>query len=239
MFYKLKDYRSYPASLMAASLIFLFAQHSLANTTASNELGQEPVSIWVDNAPLELVVDQLASLSGRQFHTDGKLEGQVSGSFSGTLEMTLRTIAQSYPLLFDIRPEQLSVVDINNRSSTTIALGQIKLDETTKQALLADVPFGSDVVIREADVLISGHPDFVIRTADALTMYLTETSKAVLLQASSESLNNTSVDNASETLLTELQQSEDFQQATNQQAQTTQLSRPILWVNDIPGFNTF
>jgi len=127
------------------------------------------ISVWVDNAPLNLFVSQLALITGRKAAIAGELEGLVSGRFNGSMVDTLSDVGDQYPVLFDLDDSTLSATSDAERSSATIAIGEASLDESLKARLLDGLIPGNSVEMREREVVVSGHPTFVNRTAKEVT----------------------------------------------------------------------
>ncbi len=221
------------------------------------------VSFWVDRAPLKLVIRQLASLSGRNaemeepvetdevIKTEEVAEGEevsdtrdfaevlVSGRFSGSLGDTLAKLSADYPVTFDLDGKTLRAMNGNARSSVSIAMLSTTFDETFMNELLASSGAGNSVEFREDAVRVSGHPAFVKRQAGYITSALA-TAEARLnadsLAATAESAPTTATsmaDSGSAEVLV------DIQDEGKPPAEQANLSKPIRWVTDIPGYNTF
>ncbi len=127
----------------------------------------------------------------------------------------------------------------NARSSVSIAMLSTTFDETFKKELLASSGVGNSVEFREDAVRVSGHPAFVKRQAGFITRALataearlnagslTATAKSVPAGATSMA------DSGSAEVLV------DIQDEGKPPAEQANLSKPIRWVTDIPGYNTF
>ena len=123
------------------------------------------------------------------------------------------------------------------RSSISIAMLSTTFDETFKNELLASSGAGNSVEFREDAVRVSGHPAFVKRQAGYITKALA-TAEARLnadsLTAESASSEAMFVaDSGSAEVLV------DIHDEGRPPAEQANLSKPIRWVTDIPGYHTF
>lgn len=228
----------------------------------------ETISIWVDNAPLQMVIKELGLLSGKQVSMPDNLDGHVSGRFGGSMENTLDSIAESHAVLFDVGDETLDVVDAKQKISATVALDDEALPETFQTILQYAAIGGNQVQFREGEVSVSGHPAFVSRTTKTVTAQLAGSGKEALVStdesvaltedivlaepvtqsvAQEENLATVQEDSDVEieavTVASESStqaEAQDNQSITlQQQEDAVSLPKPIRWVTDIPGFNTF
>lgn len=207
------------------------------------------VSFWVDAAPLGLVIRQLASLSGRTAEIENPVETEevaqaadfaelpVSGRFSGTLGSTLVKLSANYPVIFDLDGETLRAINSDARSSVSIAMLSTTFDEAFKKELLASSGAGNSVEFREDAVRVTGHPAFVKRQAGYITKALATVEaklNADSLAAESGITGTTTIaDSGSAEVLV------DIQDEGKPPAEQANLSKPIRWVTDIPGYHTF
>ena len=186
------------------------------------------VNIWVDNASLNLFVKQLANISGKTPQIDGVLPGIISGRFNGSVKQTLNTLSDQYPVLFDVEGDVLRAVDKSAISNVSIAMTDVALDDVFKSELDDNLLPGNDIEFREDSIRVSGHPSFVKRSASRITAELADTEA----QLSETSV----VDAASNELVEDIRTDE---QSDERVVTVEQGPRPILEVDDIPGFNTF
>lgn len=189
------------------------------------DLQNAQVSVWVDNASIDFVVGQLAYLSGRQSIIDGELSGRVSGRFSGSMGATLTALSTTYPVLFDVDDKSLHAVSSDSRSSVSIALDDPELVSKYESEWLDGVLPGNTVEFREDAIWLSGHPAFVKRRARSITSSIA--TDGLRLPASV-------VNDAGATAMLR-----DIQEEAQPTPARAQLTKPIKWVTDIPGFNTF
>ncbi len=213
-------------------------------TSPTDQPGPE-VSIWVDDASLDMVIQQLAQMSGSEVAIDGELDGKVSGRFSGTMHETLATLSESYPVLFDLSDDTLHVVNKSEQSSVAIAMSTPSLDEAYRASLMEGLVSGNDIEFRDDSVRVSGHPAFVKRTAKSITTAMADAgaraqanpSEDAVAKAESEanpeSEADTVVDAGAKVLV------DDMQDDVKPASERASLSKPIEWVTDIPGYNTF
>lgn len=203
------------------------AASTAATSTAEGQSGDAPaINVWVDSAPLSLMIEQLGSISGKQVTIDGELEGQVSGRFTGSLDQTLERLSLSHDVLFDVQDGTLSVASQDESSSVSIALSEPAFADTLAQSLgsMLSGQQGNRIEFREDAVRISGHPGFVKRTAMLVTTTLGDVSAQE---------NEMLSDAGSQAML------QDIQEEELPASERASLTKPIRWVTDIPGFTTF
>lgn len=256
------------ASIVVGSLVLL-ATAVQADTVVSGTAEALPaenvsdpeVSFWVDAAPLGLVIRQLASLSGRAVKIEEPAEIEkvaeaeqvakieevaqatdfagvpVSGRYSGSLSSTLAKLSRNYPVIFDLDGKTLRAMSGAARSTVSIAMMSSTFDEAFKNELLASTGAGNSVEFREDSVRVSGHPAFVKRQ----TEYITTARKTIQARLNADSLLAESGTTAA-TSLADSGSAEllvDIQDEGKPPAEQANLSKPIRWVTDIPGFHTF
>lgn len=201
-----------------------------------------PLNLWVKSAPMSLLVEQLAQLSGQEAELTGTLDMPVSGRFNGSLEQTLVQLAANYPVLFDLGDGTLHASDSSSGSSISIAAVSSDLDDALKQSLFEDMAAGNDVEIRADAVRVSGHPAFVNRIRERILRALADGGARLLTEqnsdeevpaAASPTLEVEVIDAGSNEMLADIA---DESKPPRDQAT---LSKPIRWVTDIPGFHTF
>lgn len=198
------------------------------------------ISVWVNNASLDVFVSQLAVITGRDASIDGELQGQVSGRFNGTMIDTLNTVGERFPILFDLDDSILGVVAETKRTNATIALGEVALDEQVKGSLLSGMLPGNSVDIREDEVVVSGHPSFVNRIAKVVTLAVAR-SEPIAISAGDDKVQTLEpvFDVAAQEILDEAAL-EILAVEPSVTASTSQSSSgEIRWVTDIPGYETF
>ncbi|MDB4224577.1 hypothetical protein N9850_12465, partial [Granulosicoccus sp.] len=121
------------------------------------------LDIWVRQAPLAMVIQQIATVAGKSVHIKGAIEGKVSGRLKGNLSETLANISDSHDVLFDLQEDSLHVISKRALSNVSIALPGAGLNESIQQ-VLDEVPIpGNTVALQDGTVKVSGHPNFVKR----------------------------------------------------------------------------
>ncbi len=250
------------ASIALTGLV-VFATVSQADTavpasgdvTPGHSAADTEISFWVDAAPLELVIRQLAFQSNRIVELEepekteqvaeaeevtespGFDEALVSGRFSGTLGSTLERLSMDYPVTFDLDGETLRVMKGAARSNVSIAMLSTTFDEAFRNELLESSGAGNSVEFRDDAVRVSGHPAFVKRQSGYITKALS--SAEARLNAESETTTTAAADATSVADSGSAQVLADIQDEGKPPAEQANLSRPIRWVTDIPGYNTF
>lgn len=240
------------------------------------------ISVWANNAPLELFISQLAGMTGRRVAIEGTLDGQVSGRFNGTMIDTLNAVREQHQMLFDLDQKVLGVVADSERSSATIALGGSSIDDVLPTSLSSVSLEGNEIQLREGEVVVSGHPEFVQRVAKLVTTSIADAGQKSDIQratdepslsaevpvdpvaeVSADSATDVPVDAVAEApaevaaALPPPEADTAFEPVADaaasvilEQAAEESLSgdasdtaasspQPILWVTDIPGYETF
>lgn len=234
--------------------------------SGGNRATDTEVSFWVGAAPLALVIRQLAILSNRdveiedppeieELATSEELadaeaaaavvaaaitdfdEALVTGRFSGSLGSTLERLSADYPVTFDLDGKTLRAMKGATRSNVSIAMLSTTLDEAVKSELVASSEAGNSVDFREDAVRVSGHPTFVKRQSGYITKALA--SAEARLNAESAATTTESADATSVADSGSAQVLADIQDEGKPPAEQANLSKPIRWVTDIPGYNTF
>jgi len=240
---------------VASTVIMFYALPGAATAATSNTPATEAVTaqsdaiiVWVHSAPLELMIRQLAGMSDLEVAIDGELAGQVSGRFSGSLEDTLSELSSTHGVLFDVQGEILHATGQSESSSVSIALSGPARDNGVAGLLgRTDATWpGNTVELREDAVRISGHPNFVKRTARELTTEIAALGSkspkeaevspvelSISLDISEPATDESVADAGSEAML------QDIQQEGNIESDRASAAEPIRWVTDIPGFTTF
>lgn len=228
----------------------------LADTTeakaAQADSAAPELSLWIKDAPMSLIVRQLAQSSGREAAIEGTLDTPVSGRFTGSLEQTLAELAAGYPVLFDLDESALHAVDSESGSSVSIAVVSDELSEDFKTALFEQLVPGNDIEIRADAVRVSGHPDFVKRATGFITgaladngaRQIVELKSKVGIEGAVEGLAGAAdnVDQAAGVAVIDAGSDEmlaDMADEGKPAADQATLSKPIRWVTDIPGYDTF
>lgn len=207
------------------------------------------INIWVDRAPLELMVGQLAQESGRQINVKGELKGQVSGRFTGSVSDTLAALSSTHSILFNLTDDTLQAISKDAQSSVSIALSGPQLDEQFVASLSSESLLGNTVEFRDDSVRISGHPEFVTKVTQLITSAIAENigTKRVNSGGSAElsvqNLNSSLaamdttiqpvVDAGAQVML------EDILDESLPETERAALSKPIRWITDVPGYTTF
>ncbi|MFK8079459.1 MAG: hypothetical protein AB8B97_04175 [Granulosicoccus sp.] len=227
----------------------------------AKDQSDEQISIWVDDAQLELFISQLAQITGRDVAIDGELQGQVSGRFNGSITDTLGAVSEQFSVLFDLDDSTLGAVASTSRSSATIAMGSVELDEQLESELMGSVLPGNKLEIRDSEILVSGHPSYVSRLAKVMISAVARADKdpvtKIVATADTDLVRVVDdadtpepepvMDSAAEQILAEAAREVEAataSQATSQvSSQATRIAdsdpEEILWVTDIPGYETF
>lgn len=217
--------------------------------TAPSTAAVTDISLWVKDAPLSLVVTQLAQLSGREAEIEGSLGMPVSGRFHGSVAQALTDLSAAYPVLFDLEGDTLRATNGDSASHVSVAVPSEELSEEFRAQLFEQVSPGNDIEIRADAVRVSGHPAFVSRAAAMVTAAAADSGARHLVgqKAGADSDNAvadsaTTVDQTAGQAVIDSGSDEmlaDIADEAKPPADQAQLSRPIRWVTDIPGFHTF
>jgi len=258
---KASDHR-HLAGFVAALSFFAGAAVIQADDAVPSRLQtDEQISVWVDDASLSLFIVQLASITGREATIQGDLTSRISGRFNGSLVDTLAAVGEQFGVLFDLDEDTLGAVPYSDRSSATIALGSVVLDEPLKTTLAEGLIAGNRLDIRESEVVVSGHPSFVSRQAKTLISAIARPTsepgateqfsassvvdqlfedgagRADLVQSSEVA--EPVLDAAAPVILDEAAGEIDAAQPLEAAAVSKSAPREIRWVTDIPGYETF
>ncbi|MBX2882860.1 MAG: hypothetical protein KTR32_23115 [Granulosicoccus sp.] len=144
---------------------------AVINGIAASALAADAVemNIRVNEAPVEMVVREISTLTGRTLEIDAPLDGRISGQLTGTLHEALAAVADQTPLVFDFDETTLRVADESAKITSSIVTGEEPIDADAREALSAKLLPGNEIIFRENEVLVSGHPQFVRRTARGIT----------------------------------------------------------------------
>ena len=146
----------------------------------------EQISVWVNNATLDMFVSQLAGMTGRRAEIGDGVEGKISGRFNGSLVDTLNTLSEQHQILFDLDQSVLGVAPESAQTSTMIASSSVN-DEVLQSSLNTDGLTGNEIEIRKDEIVVSGHPNFVKRFARLVTTAVADAGKDTeISQATSE-----------------------------------------------------
>lgn len=250
-----------PLGLLALGCLVLTSVPVCADTVSADPVAatdtaaveqSAPVNLWVKDARLSVLVQQLAELTGREADVEEGLDMRVSGRFNGKLEQTLAILATEYPVLFDLDEDVLRAAGKDSGSSISIALLSDELSEPFKRALFDQIAPGNDVEIRSDAVRVTGHPLFVKRTTAMITRTLADNGARQIIEqkasTSTESIAtgiSESVDDDDAAITTAVIDSgsaemlADIADEGRPPSDQATLSQPIRWVTDIPGFDTF
>lgn len=246
-------------SLVVLACVALTSRPALADTlavdTAVPAAPETPINLWAKSAPLSVLVQQLGQLSGRDVELGSELDVQVSGRFSGNLEQALAILSTEYPVLFDLDQGVLRAEGKANSRSVAVAVISDELSEPFKQSLFEQIAPGNDIEIRSDSVRVTGHPVFVKRAAEMVARARTlahDSGAGSLAEQNAEGELDITVNDAAETPTESIPPTDvtvidsgsaelladiaDEGKPTDEQAT---LARPIRWVTDIPGFDTF
>ena len=222
----------------------------------------EQISVWANNATLELFVSQLAGMTGRRAAIEQGVEGRVSGRFNGTMVDALNAVSEQHQMLFDLDQNVLSVAAESARSSAIIPLSGSSIDDVLKSSMSSDGLTGNEIELRKDEVVVSGHPDFVKRVAGLVTTAVadagqeTDVQQAASERPASEALADpaaampaetesaSTLDTASSEQVTDAAASimieQDAEASSRGSGSDTAGSAPrFRWVTDIPGYETF
>lgn len=248
------------ARIATLTLSALYCAGSAAATGDEAGLLDAPeVNVWADSAPLNLVIEQLGDMSQLNVAIEGELEGHVSGRYAGSLQGALSSLSSTHGVLFDLQDDTLHVTSEAESSSVSIALAGQALVEAIDGSLgkTSQTWSGNSVEFREDAVRITGHPNFVKRTAKQLTTQIAGLgSKTPEISEISEISEIVKAPEAPESVVVELPPLDDFevepvsdagsqallqdiQEEGKPDSERASLSKPIRWVTDIPGFTTF
>ena len=195
------------------------------NVVPPERQSDERISVWVDDASLGIFVSQLATITGREARIEGDMTATVSGIFNGSMLDALEEVREQTPVIFDMDETSLAVVPESARSSATVVLGTTTSDDQLLKTLMTDMPPGNDILLRDGEAFISGHPAFVERTANTMIVAFAKTdlTEPVVVSAAAKVMQSEDVTEPDESVQTE----------------TASAPKPIRWVTDIPGFDTF
>ena len=140
--------------------------------------GDEQISVWANNASLELFVSQLPGMTERNISIASDLEIRVSGRFNGSMVDALNALSEEHQMLFDLDENMLSVVAESARENATVPLTGSSIEDVLQRSSSFGKLRGNDVKSRESDVLISGHPEFVRRVAKLVATSVADTRPA-------------------------------------------------------------
>lgn len=240
-------------SIAAAALLAIVSSSAvIANDVVPPKAqSDDQISVWVNNASLEVFVSELAAVTGRDVIIEGELDGMVSGRYNGSMVDTLRLAGEKFPVLFDLQETTLGAVSGAASVSAEFALAEAQLDDDLRQSLSGDFLPGNSVDIGVAGVVVSGHPSFVERVGTTLTQRLDSVSDAETLvevlpsvlpvQAGADvkSLNVPAAAQVIDSAASVMLENELTTNTQTETASTDGLIKPIRWVTDIPGFDTF
>ena len=229
----------------------VLADTSDASTEQTGDTAPE-VSLWVKQAPLSLVVRQLAELSGREAVIDGTLDAPVSARFSGDVQQALSDLSTNYPVLFDIDEGTVNATAGEAASSVSVAVVSDELSDDFRNSLFEALAPGNDVEIRSDAIRISGHPDFVKRVSGLVARTWADNGARVPVEPDGEiaigaalagiASDANSADEAAAEVVIDSGSDEmlaDMADEEKPPADQAVLSKPIRWVTDIPGYDTF
>ena len=206
-----------------------------ADVVPPEQQSDERISVWVDDASLSLFVSQLATITGRDAQVEGEMAATVSGTFNGSVLDALSEVREQTPVIFDMDETSLAVAPESARSSATVVLGTSASDDQLLKTLMTDMPPGNDILVRDGEALISGHPAFVQRTAKTMTVAYAKTAvtEPVVVSAAAQVIPSEDITEPDKAVQTEAVQTEAVQ------TEAASKPKPIKWVTDIPGFDTF
>lgn len=149
------------ALVWGCSVSALQAEENVADQAYSDE----QISVWANNASLELFVSQLPGMTERRISIASDLEIRVSGRFNGSMVDALNALSEQHQMLFDLDENMLSVVAESAREKATVPLTGSSIEEVLQRSSTIGKLRGNEVKPRDGEVLISGHPEFVRRVA--------------------------------------------------------------------------
>lgn len=223
-------------------LVILFSFFAARGSAYAQQLSVEDarsakVDVWVDDAPLNLFIEQLAHMTGRVAEVQEGLNGKISGRFNGSMADTLGAVHSQFPVLLFLDDKTLGIVDEEQLVSATIMTGEGILDPETASDLMDGLLPGNSVDVRAGEVFVRGHPTFVNQMASNLASTIKEIERApddasAPISAVVELANEQSISLANDDA-GELEAGEET--PVVRQSGT----KRYLWVTDIPGFDTF
>lgn len=223
-------------------LVILFSFFAARGSAYAQQLSVEDarsaqVDVWVDNAPLNLFIEQLAHMTGRVAEVQEGLGGKISGRYNGSMADTLGAVHSQFPVLLFLDDKTLGIVDEEQLVSATILTGEGVLDPETASDLMDGLLPGNSVDVRAGEVLVRGHPTFVNQMASNLASTIKEIERAqddvsAPISAVVELANDQSISLAND---------DAGELEAGEEAPVVRQTRKkrYLWVTDIPGFDTF
>jgi len=130
---------------------------------------EQRIEFWVHEAPLSVVIEQIANLTGRSVDISGAIEGKVSGTFDNSLLETLTSFSGDYQLLFDLDADTLYAIKNHAKSVASVEVFSAKRTQEIQDEWRAESLPGSRFDITDGRVKLSGHPAFVHRITQALS----------------------------------------------------------------------
>jgi len=127
------------------------------------------IEFWVHEAPLSVVIEQIANLTGRSVDISGVIEGTVSGTFDNSLLETLTSFSGDYELLFDLDADTLYAITNQAKSVASVEVFSAQRTQELQDEWRTESLPGSRFVINDGRVKLSGHPAFVHRITQALS----------------------------------------------------------------------
>lgn len=136
-----------------------FAPFRMVCASESND----DLDLWMHRAPLTMVVEQIAMVSGKSVEITGVLEGRVTGRFSGSLTEALSSLTASQEVLFDLQGNTLFAISNRAWSNVSFALPEKDSADSLLKKLQEIASPGNSVAVLGGKVTVSGHPGFVKR----------------------------------------------------------------------------
>lgn len=235
------SYQARGAALAALFFLACGAQAVDSAVQAPNASTEGNFNIWVDNAPLSLMMNQLAALSGRELSVMGPLTGTVSGRFEGSLVATLASLNASHDVVFDLQDKKLLVASKDSIATLSIDTNGRQLQEWFKATVQETTLQGNSVEFLDDRITLTGHPGFVDHMGKNVAIALTEAGRQFAEQPAVKPLTDvlasqpmTDVKDIGSAAMVDAIRDE---QAAGEG--DVLVSKPIRWVTDIPGFDTF
>ena len=98
-----------PALLISALIVV--GNNVRADDSASDIQSDESLNLWVDDAPLDLFLSQLALITGRKLIIDGDIDNQqLTGKFNGSMNDTLTDVSEQLQVVFELDDQYIGVV---------------------------------------------------------------------------------------------------------------------------------
>ncbi|MFK7893430.1 MAG: hypothetical protein AB8B63_21620, partial [Granulosicoccus sp.] len=157
-------------------VLSVFFASQLISVSQADDSGA-PVTtldLWLNSAPADVLVGEIAEITGRDSDIGGDLEAVVSGRYTGSAHSILDAVAREHPVLFDIDDSTISAVPDAQRTVSSIVADEEPLDVAVRESITARLLSGNSVEFTDSEIVVTGHPRFVNRTARELSSALAD-----------------------------------------------------------------